>query len=174
LIIVVSLFLPLQDGKAKEGCKSFVTYQYFNPDGNKVDDNLKYYKSLKLDDSAFTPLETIPYKDLYIEGMELYSEKKWSEAIKKFEASLKSLYSELDECYILCEAFNNVDDLVGLEYYSLLSGLFMSSLKCRTECMDRLDFFRLNPVENILSSHYQFMQFTYYQCKLYLCLVCFV
>lgn len=143
-----------------------MTYRYFNPDGNKIDDNLNHYKSLKLDSSAFTPVETIPYKDLYIEGMELYTEEKWSEAIEKFEASLKNLYSKLDECYIMCEAFNNINDLVGSEYYSSLSGLFILSLKCRTDCVNKLDFFRLDPVDNLLSSHYHFMQFTYYKCKL--------
>lgn len=141
-----------------------MTYRHFNPDGYKVDDNYNHYKSLKLDSSAYIPKETMPYKDLYIEGIELYSNEKWSEAIQKFEPSLEDLYSKLDECYIACEAYN-IDDLGVTEYHGLLSGLFMASLKCRTECLKKLDFFRLDPEEDLLSSHYGYIQFTYYKCE---------
>lgn len=143
-----------------------MTYRYFNPDGDQVDSNYNYYKSLKLDDDAYTPIETVPYKSLYIEGIELYTDKNWDKAIEKFEESLEDLYSKLDECYIMCDAFNNAKNLDMSEYYGLLSGLFISSLKCHTECLDRLDFFRVDPTDNLLSSHYGYMQFTYYQREL--------
>ena len=139
-----------------------MTYRYFNPSGNQVADNYAYYTSLNLHSSAYVPVETVPYRDLYTEGAELYTEEKWAEAITKFEASLEDLYTKLDECYIMCEAFN-VDDLGTTEYYGLLSGLFIASLKCRNGCLTRLDFFRVSPRDDLLSSHYEYLQFTYYK-----------
>ena len=139
-----------------------MTYRYFNPDADKVDGNYHHYKSLKLDESAYIPVETVPYRDLYAEGVQLYDDTKWSEAVTKFEASLGDFYSKLDECYVTCDAFN-FDDQSITEYHGLLSGLFMESLKCRTGCLERMDFFRINPAEDLLSSHYQYLQFTYFK-----------
>ena len=104
----------------------------------------------------------MPYRDLYDEGADLYDNMKWSEAVTKFEASLADFYSKLDECYMMCEAFN-IDDLGVTEYHGLLSGLFMESLKCRTRCLKNLDLFRINPVDDLLSSLYEYLQFTYYK-----------
>ena len=139
-----------------------MTYRHFNPDGNKVDHNYDHYTSLKLDGSAYIPVETMPYRDLYVEGAKLYNNAKWDEAVIKFEASLKDFYSKLDECYIMCEAYN-IDDVGIAEYHGLLSGLFMISLKCRNECLKKLDFFRINPLDDLLSSHYEYLQFLYYK-----------
>ena len=141
-----------------------MTYRHFNPDGDKIDDNYKHYKSLKLHSSAYIPVESMPYRDLYDEGVELYNDAKWSEAVTKFEASLKDFYSKLDECYMMCEAFS-IDELDVTEYHGLLSGLFMDSLKCRTGCLKKLDFFRIDPVDDLLSSLYEYLQFTYYKCE---------
>ena len=139
-----------------------MTYRYFNPDGHKVDANYNHYKSLKLDSSAYVPMETMPYRDLYMEGIDLYADEKWKEAVDKFEASLKDFYAKLDECYIACEAFN-IDDLSVSEYHGILSNLYIALLQCRTECVKKLDFFRLDPEDDLISSHYQYLQFTYYK-----------
>ena len=141
-----------------------MTYRYFNPSGSKVADNYAHYRSLNLHSSAYDPVETVPYRDLFTEGIELYAAEKWAEAIAKLEASLEDFYSKLDECYIMCEAFN-VNDLGITEYYGLLSGLFMASLRCRNGCLSRLDFFRVNPKDDLLSNLYEYLQFTYYKRK---------
>ena len=156
----------IQVGKLEEACRWFVTYQYFNPEDKRVDENLRYYESLGLDKSFFLRLETLFYKDLYLEGMALYDEQRWSEAVDKFELSLRDFYSKLDECYITCEAVSSTDELVEAEYYSLLTEMFMSSLKCRTKCINKLDSFRLNTDENILSSYLQYLQYSYFKSQL--------
>ena len=141
-----------------------MTYRYFNPDGHKVDSNYNHYKSLDLDSSAYVPVETMPYRDLYLEGVDLYADEKWKEAVDKFEASLKDFYAKLDECYIACEAFN-IDDMSILEYQAILSNLYTALLQCRTECVKKMDFFRLDPEDDLISSHYEYLQFTYYKCE---------
>jgi len=158
--------LHLQVGKVEEACRWFVTYQYFNPEDERVDQNLRYYESLGLDKSSFVRLETLFYKDLYLDGMNYYDQQKWSEAIDKFELSLKDFYTKLDECYITCEAVSSTDEVVETEYYSLLTELFMSSLKCRTKCVNKLDSFRLNTDENLLSSYFQYLQYSYFKSQL--------
>ena len=139
-----------------------MTYRYFNPDGHRVEANYKHYKSLNLDPSAYVSLETVPYRDLYIEGIDLYADEKWKEALEKFETSVKDFYTKLDECYITCEAFN-FDDLSISEYQGILTNLYIALLQCRTECVNKLDFFRLDPADDLLSSHYEYLQFTYYK-----------
>jgi len=155
----------VQDGKMEEACQWFVTFKYFNPEAERVDENLRYYKSLGLTKNSFVPLETLPYKDLYIEGAKLYDNQKWSEAVDKLELSLRDFYTKLDECYITCEAVSSTDEVVETEYYSLLTELFMSSLKCRTKCIDKLDSFRLNTDENILSMYFQYLQYSYFKSE---------
>lgn len=139
-----------------------MTYRYFNPDGHRVEANYKHYQSLNLDASAYIPLETVPYRDLYIEGIDLYADEKWKEALEKFETSVNDFYTKLEECYIACEAFN-FDDLSISEYQGILTNLYIALLQCRTECVNKLDFFRLDPADDLLSSHYEYLQFTYYK-----------
>ena len=141
-----------------------MTYRHFNPDGHRVDHNYDHYKSLKLDSSAYIPSDSMPYRDLYVEAVDLYLDEKYSEAIKKFEASLEDFYSKLDECYITCEAFN-VNDVDASEYHGLISGFFIGLLKCRTECVKRLDYFRIEPEDDLLASHFKYMQFAYHKCE---------
>lgn len=100
--------------------------------------------------------------------MRLYSEEQPQEAVPHLEAALREYFVAAEECRALCEGPYDYDGYNYLEYnadlFQAITDHYIQVLSCKQNCVTELASHpsREKPFEDFLPSHYNYLQFAYY------------
>ncbi|XP_040325797.1 prolyl 3-hydroxylase 1 isoform X2 [Herpailurus yagouaroundi] len=145
------------------------TFFVGNPEHMEMRQNLDYYQTMSgVKEADFKDLEAKPHMHEFRLGVRLYSEEQPQEAVAHLEAALRE-YSVADaECRALCEGPYDYDGYNYLEYnadlFQAIADHYIQVLSCKQNCVTELASHpsREKPFEDFLPSHYNYLQFAYY------------
>uniref|UniRef100_A0A8P4G9P0 procollagen-proline 3-dioxygenase n=1 Tax=Dicentrarchus labrax TaxID=13489 RepID=A0A8P4G9P0_DICLA len=170
-------YLQLAYQKLKQPDKAAAaahTYFQANPEHVEMGQNLEQYKDLQgVKEDHFVDREARPHQHSFTAAVRLYDKGDYERAIALFEEALVEYYKADVECRALCQWPQRFEGYDYLRYrYSLhevISDHFTQVLHCEHECVRDLATRpgRLSPMENYLPLHYDYLQFAYFQGKLF-------
>ncbi|XP_063173505.1 prolyl 3-hydroxylase 1 [Candoia aspera] len=146
-------------------------YTFFsaNPDHVEMKQNLGYYQMMAgVKDSDFVDLEAKPHLQDFHQGVSYYTEENPQAAILYLEKALEKYWAADAECRALCEEPYNYEGYNYLEYnadfYQAFIDHYTQVLSCRQGCVNEvaLEAGQEKPIEDFLPSHFNYLQFAYY------------
>ncbi|XP_008070791.2 prolyl 3-hydroxylase 1 isoform X1 [Carlito syrichta] len=145
------------------------TFFVGNPEHMEMRQNLDYYQTMSgVKEADFKDLEAKPHMHEFRLGVRLYSEEQPQEAVPHLEAALREYFVADDECRALCEGPYDYDGYNYLEYnadlFQAITDHYVQVLSCKQNCVTELASHpsREKPFEDFLPSHYNYLQFAYY------------
>ncbi|KAK9392117.1 prolyl 3-hydroxylase 2 [Crotalus adamanteus] len=145
------------------------TFFSANPDHAEMRQNLAYYQMMVgVKDSDFVDLEAKPHMQDFHLGVSYYTEENPQAAILHLEKALNEYWVADAECRALCEDPYNYDGYNYLEYnadfYQAFIDHYTQVLSCRQGCVNELaqEAGQEKPNEDFLPSHFNYLQFAYY------------
>uniref|UniRef100_A0A8C5KCM3 procollagen-proline 3-dioxygenase n=1 Tax=Jaculus jaculus TaxID=51337 RepID=A0A8C5KCM3_JACJA len=145
------------------------TFFVGNPEHVEMRQNLDYYQTMSgVKETDFKDLEAKPHMLEFRLGVKLYSEEQPEEAIPHLEAALQEYFVAYEECRALCEGPYDYDGYNYLDYnadlFQAISDHYVQVLNCKQSCVTELASHpsRDKPFEDFLPSHYNYLQFAYY------------
>uniref|UniRef100_A0A2I2YMV1 procollagen-proline 3-dioxygenase n=1 Tax=Gorilla gorilla gorilla TaxID=9595 RepID=A0A2I2YMV1_GORGO len=145
------------------------TFFVGNPEHMEMRQNLDYYQTMSgVKEADFKDLETQPHMQEFRLGVRLYSEEQPQEAVPHLEAALQEYFVAYEECRALCEGPYDYDGYNYLEYnadlFQAITDHYIQVLSCKQNCVTELASHpsREKPFEDFLPSHYNYLQFAYY------------
>ncbi|XP_036717981.1 prolyl 3-hydroxylase 1 [Balaenoptera musculus] len=145
------------------------TFFVGNPEHMEMRQNLDYYQTMSgVKEADFKDLEAKPHMHEFRLGVRLYSEEQLQEAAPHLETALREYFVADEECRALCEGPYDYDGYNYLEYNAdLLQAItdhYIQVLSCKQNCVTELASHpsREKPFEDFLPSHYNYLQFAYY------------
>ncbi|XP_037534475.1 prolyl 3-hydroxylase 1 [Nematolebias whitei] len=150
------------------------TFFQANPDHSEMKQNLDYYRMMAgVQEEDFKDLETSPHMAEFLLGKRHYSDDSFGLAAEHFEAALEE-YSIADkECRALCEGAYRFDGYTYMEYnadlFQSMTDHYLQVLNCKQLCSVELASAagRDKPFEDFLPSHFNYLQFSYYNSEKY-------
>uniref|UniRef100_A0A8D1DQX3 procollagen-proline 3-dioxygenase n=1 Tax=Sus scrofa TaxID=9823 RepID=A0A8D1DQX3_PIG len=118
--------------------------------------------------SPYNYLQVAYFKHEFRLGVRLYSEEQPQEAVPHLEAALQEYFVADEECRALCEGPYDYDGYNYLEYnadlFQAITDHYIQVLSCKQSCVTELASHpgREKPFEDFLPSHYNYLQFAYY------------
>uniref|UniRef100_A0A8D0ZTI6 procollagen-proline 3-dioxygenase n=2 Tax=Sus scrofa TaxID=9823 RepID=A0A8D0ZTI6_PIG len=118
--------------------------------------------------SPYNYLQVAYFKHEFRLGVRLYSEEQPQEAVPHLEAALQEYFLADEECRALCEGPYDYDGYNYLEYnadlFQAITDHYIQVLSCKQSCVTELASHpgREKPFEDFLPSHYNYLQFAYY------------
>uniref|UniRef100_A0AAR2JUY5 procollagen-proline 3-dioxygenase n=1 Tax=Pygocentrus nattereri TaxID=42514 RepID=A0AAR2JUY5_PYGNA len=148
------------------------TFYVANPDHLEMRQNLEYYSLMAgVKEEDFKDLEARAH--MFLEGKKLYSADKFASAIDHFEAAVEEYFTADAECRVLCEGAYDYDGYNYMEYkadlFQSISDHYLHILNCKQNCAVELASVvgRDKPIEDFLPSHFNYLQFSYYNSEQY-------
>ncbi|XP_051027551.1 prolyl 3-hydroxylase 1 [Acomys russatus] len=145
------------------------TFFVGNPEHVEMQQNLNYYQTMSgVREEDFKDLEAKPHMHEFRLGVRLYSEEKPQEAVPHLEAAVQDYFVADEECRALCEGPYDYDGYNYLDYsadlFQAITDHYVQVLGCKQSCVTELASHpsREKPFEDFLPSHYNYLQFTYY------------
>uniref|UniRef100_A0A8C9A6X0 procollagen-proline 3-dioxygenase n=1 Tax=Prolemur simus TaxID=1328070 RepID=A0A8C9A6X0_PROSS len=145
------------------------TFFVGNPEHIEMQQNLDYYQTMSgVKEADFKDLEAKPHMHEFRLGVRLYSEEEPQEAVPHLEAALQEYFVADEECRALCEGPYDYDGYNYLEYnadlFQAITDHYIQVLSCKQSCVTELASHpsREKPFEDFLPSHYNYLQFAYY------------
>ncbi|XP_027714257.1 prolyl 3-hydroxylase 1-like [Vombatus ursinus] len=145
------------------------TFFVGNPEHLEMRQNLDYYQTMSgVKEEDFKDLEAKPHMHEFRLGVRLYSEEQPHEAVPHLEAALQEYFVADEECRALCEGPYDYDGYNYLEYnadlFQSITDHYIQVLSCKQSCVTELASHpsREKPFEDFLPSHYNYLQFAYY------------
>ncbi|XP_043732209.1 prolyl 3-hydroxylase 1 isoform X1 [Cervus elaphus] len=145
------------------------TFFVGNPEHMEMRQNLDYYQTMSgVKEADFKDLEAKPHMLEFRLGVRLYSEEQPQEAVPHLEAALREYFVADEECRALCEGPYDYDGYNYLEYnadlFQAITDHYIQVLSCKQNCVTELASHpsREKPFEDFLPSHYNYLQFAYY------------
>ncbi|XP_006153781.2 prolyl 3-hydroxylase 1 [Tupaia chinensis] len=145
------------------------TFFVGNPEHMEMQQNLDYYQTMSgVKEADFKDLEAQPHMHAFRLGVRLYSEEQPQEAIPHLETALREYFVAYEECRALCEGPYDYDGYNYLEYnadlFQAITDHYIQVLSCKQNCVTELASHpsREKPFEDFLPSHYNYLQFAYY------------
>ncbi|KAF7641366.1 hypothetical protein LDENG_00283490, partial [Lucifuga dentata] len=131
--------------------------------------NLDYYRMMAgVNEEDFKDLETSPHMAEFLLGKRYYSDDSFGLAAKHFEAAVEEYFTADRECRVLCEGAHDYDGYNYMEYsadlFQAMTDHYMQVLNCKQHCSVELASTagRNKPFEDFLPSHFNYLQFSYY------------
>ncbi|XP_017352094.1 prolyl 3-hydroxylase 1 [Ictalurus punctatus] len=150
------------------------TFYVANPDHMEMRQNLEYYSMMAgVQETDFKDLEARPHMAEFLEGKRLYSADNFSSSVGHFEAALKEFFPADAECRALCEGAYDYDGYNYMEYnadlFQSITDHYLYVLNCKQNCAVELASTagREKPFEDFLPSHFNYLQFSYYNSEQY-------
>ncbi|KTG34214.1 hypothetical protein cypCar_00024404 [Cyprinus carpio] len=172
------------------------TFFMANPDHIEMKQNLEYYRMMAgVQETDFKDLEERLHMAEFLEGKIHYSAEDFAPAIEHFEAAVEEYFTAYEECRVLCEGSFNYDGYNYMEYnadlFQSMTGMWFSeafdfdlttadfnlksydhylhALNCKQNCAVDLASTagREKPFEDFLPSHFNYLQFSYYNSEKY-------
>ncbi|XP_059996325.1 prolyl 3-hydroxylase 1 isoform X2 [Lagenorhynchus albirostris] len=145
------------------------TFFVGNPEHMEMRQNLDYYQTMSgVKEADFKDLEAKPHMHEFRLGVRLYSEEQLQEAVPHLETALREYFAADEECRALCEGPYDYDGYNYLEYnadlFQAITDHYIQVLSCKQNCVTELASHpsREKPFEDFLPSHYNYLQFAYY------------
>ncbi|XP_007453071.1 PREDICTED: prolyl 3-hydroxylase 1 [Lipotes vexillifer] len=145
------------------------TFFVGNPEHMEMRQNLDYYQTMSgVKEAYFKDLEAKPHMHEFRLGVRLYSEEQLQEAVPHLETALREYFEADEECRALCEGPYDYDGYNYLEYnadlFQAITDHYIQVLSCKQNCVTELASHpsREKPFEDFLPSHYNYLQFAYY------------
>ncbi|KAL3282722.1 hypothetical protein HHI36_005893 [Cryptolaemus montrouzieri] len=101
------------------------------------------------------------YVYLYSHGSAAYEEKDWDATINNMEESLTNFLHTEEECRAQCEG--SFDHGWLPDFIPSIANHFTYCLKCKSRCYSKLNSINGEKYEDLLPSHYNYLQFAYYK-----------
>ncbi|XP_072101062.1 prolyl 3-hydroxylase 1 [Mobula birostris] len=150
------------------------TFYVMNPDHLEMRQNLEYYKMMAgVKDTDFKDLEAKPHMEAFRKGVRLYTDEQFKHSISFLENALVEYFKADAECRALCEGPYNFDGYNYMEYnadlYQAITDHYIQVLNCKQNCVTELATRpdREAPVEDFLPTHFDYLQFAYYNSENY-------
>ncbi|XP_053137483.1 prolyl 3-hydroxylase 1 [Hemicordylus capensis] len=145
------------------------TFFVANPNHMEMRQNLEYYQMMAgVKDSDFVDLEAKPHMQEFRLGVNYYTEENPQAAILHLEKALEAYWVADTECRTLCEGAYDHEGYNYLEYnadlFQAIIDHYMQVLSCKQSCASELASQpgRDKPIEDFLPSHFNYLQFAYY------------
>ncbi|XP_011879110.1 PREDICTED: synaptonemal complex protein SC65-like isoform X2 [Vollenhovia emeryi] len=151
-----------QKKRYQDAANAAFTFLSQHPDHEMTTKNLKYY--LNLPDVAVEKvvnLEAAPFVQRYVRGVQAYEDENYAEAVVEFESSLESYMESEEQCRLYCEG--PFDQGWHPEFTTSIANHFTYCLKCKRGCSLALNNVNGNFQNDLLRSHYNYLQFAYYK-----------
>uniref|UniRef100_A0A8C4ECP8 procollagen-proline 3-dioxygenase n=1 Tax=Dicentrarchus labrax TaxID=13489 RepID=A0A8C4ECP8_DICLA len=143
------------------------TFYQANPDHMEMRQNLEYYRMMAgVKEEDFKDLEARTH-------MSYYSDDSFGLAAKHFEVAVDEYFTADKECRALCEGAYNYDGYNYMEYsadlFQAMTDHYLQILNCKQHCVVELASTagRDKPFEDFLPSHFNYLQFSYYNSEKY-------
>uniref|UniRef100_A0A336MXH3 CSON006395 protein n=1 Tax=Culicoides sonorensis TaxID=179676 RepID=A0A336MXH3_CULSO len=152
-----------RDMEYEKAASATYTVLMHNIDNSLQMSNMQYYiKEQKVDISKVKDLEEQPFVQQFIDGMDAYHNNEYEVTIHLLEESLLGYLMAQDECRAFCDG---EFDHGGWQpdFFSAIGNHFIYSLYCKQNCTRDLNNFRGESYENLLSIHYEYLQFAYFK-----------
>uniref|UniRef100_A0A2I2Z007 procollagen-proline 3-dioxygenase n=1 Tax=Gorilla gorilla gorilla TaxID=9595 RepID=A0A2I2Z007_GORGO len=163
------IFCKDRINKLEKAVAAAHTFFVGNPEHMEMRQNLDYYQTMSgVKEADFKDLETQPHMQEFRLGVRLYSEEQPQEAVPHLEAALQEYFVAYEECRALCEGPYDYDGYNYLEYnadlFQAITDHYIQVLSCKQNCVTELASHpsREKPFEDFLPSHYNYLQFAYY------------
>ncbi|XP_014480867.1 PREDICTED: prolyl 3-hydroxylase 1-like isoform X2 [Dinoponera quadriceps] len=151
-----------QEGQYQDAANAAFTFLTYHPEHEMSRRNLKHYLTLPgVVEEKVVNLEAAPFVQTYVRGVQAYEDENYKEAVGEFETSLESYIESEEECRIYCEG--PFDQGWYPEFTSSVANHFAFCLKCKRGCSLGLNSVNGEYRSNLLSSHYNYLQFAYYK-----------
>ncbi|XP_025906922.1 prolyl 3-hydroxylase 1 [Nothoprocta perdicaria] len=145
------------------------TFFVANPEHAEMRQNLEYYQMMAgVKEDDFTDLEARPHLTEFRLGVRFYTEEQPAAAILHLEKALEEYFVADTECRALCEGPYDYEGYNYLEYnadlFQAMTDHYMQVLSCKQGCVTELASQpgREKPLEDFLPSHFNYLQFAYY------------
>nr|XP_020444165.1 prolyl 3-hydroxylase 1-like [Monopterus albus] len=150
------------------------TFFLANPDHVEMRQNLEYYRMMAgVQEQDFKDLEARPHMAEFLSGKSYYSDDSFILAAEHFEVAIDEYFAGDKECRALCEGAYNYDGYNYMEYsadlFQTITDHYMQVLNCKQHCSVELASTagRNKPFEDFLPSHFNYLQFSYYNREKY-------
>ncbi|MEQ2175643.1 Prolyl 3-hydroxylase 1, partial [Goodea atripinnis] len=150
------------------------TFFQANPDHMEMKQNLEYYRMMaRVEEENFKDLEAKPHMAEFLMGKSFYSDDSFGLAALHFEKALGEYFTANKECRALCEGGYRFDGYTYMEYsadlFQAMTDHYMQVLNCKQHCPVELASTagREGPFEDFLPSHFNYLQFSYYNSEKY-------
>ncbi|KAM7423310.1 hypothetical protein PAMA_011053 [Pampus argenteus] len=150
------------------------TFFQANPDHMEMKQNLDYYRMMAgVQVEDFKDLEARPHMAEFQLGKSYYSDDSFGLAAEHFEAAVDEYFTANKECRVLCEGAYNYDGYNYMEYsadlFQTMTDHYMQVLNCKQHCSVELALAagKATPFEDFLPSHFNYLQFSYYNSEKY-------
>ncbi|XP_039972450.1 prolyl 3-hydroxylase 1 [Xiphias gladius] len=150
------------------------TFYLANPDHMEMRQNLEYYRMMDgVQAEDFKDLEARPNMAEFLLGKSYYSDDSFGLAAEHFEVAIDEYFIADKECRVLCEGAYNYDGYNYMEYsadlFQTMTDHYMQVLSCKQHCSVELASAadRNKPFEDFLPSHFNYLQFSYYNSEKY-------
>ncbi|XP_053853611.1 prolyl 3-hydroxylase 1 isoform X2 [Vidua macroura] len=145
------------------------TFFVANPGHQEMRQNLEYYQAMVgVHEDDFTDLEAKPHLSEFQLGIRFYTEEQPAAAILHLEKALEEYFVADTECRALCEGPYDYEGYNYLEYnadlFQAVTDHSMQVLSCKQGCVTELASQpgQEKPLEDFLPSHFNYLQFAYY------------
>uniref|UniRef100_A0A8C5U6U6 procollagen-proline 3-dioxygenase n=1 Tax=Malurus cyaneus samueli TaxID=2593467 RepID=A0A8C5U6U6_9PASS len=145
------------------------TFFVANPGHQEMRQNLEYYQAMVgVREEDFTDLEAKPHLSEFRLGVRFYTDEQPAAAILHLEKALEQYFVADTECRALCEGPYDYEGYNYLEYnadlFQAITDHSMQVLSCKQGCVTELasEPGREKPLEDFLPSHFNYLQFAYY------------
>ncbi|XP_036958413.1 prolyl 3-hydroxylase 1 isoform X2 [Acanthopagrus latus] len=167
--------LPVTDiNKLDKAVAAAHTFFLANPDHMEMKQNLEYYKMMAgVQQEDFKDLEARTHMAEFLLGKSYYSDDSFGLAADHFEVAVEEYFIADKECKALCEGAYNYDGYNYMEYsadlFQTITDHYMQVLNCKQHCAVELAISsgRDKPFEDFLPSHFNYLQFSYYNSEKY-------
>ncbi|XP_045931200.1 prolyl 3-hydroxylase 1 [Micropterus dolomieu] len=150
------------------------TFFLANPDHMEMKQNLEYYRMMEgVQEEDFKDLEARTHMAEFLLGKSYYSDDSFGLAAEHFEVAVDEYFAADKECRVLCEGAYDYDGYNYMEYnadlFQTMTDHYMQVLKCKQQCSVELATTagRNKPFEDFLPSHFNYLQFSYYNSEKY-------
>uniref|UniRef100_A0A8C9QUA0 Prolyl 3-hydroxylase 1 n=1 Tax=Scleropages formosus TaxID=113540 RepID=A0A8C9QUA0_SCLFO len=150
------------------------TFYLANPDHMEMKQNLEYYRMMAgVQETDFKDLEAKPHMVAFLQGKKLYSADQFSSSVEHFETAVEEYFTADQECRALCEGGYDYDGYNYMDYsadlFQAITDHYMQVLNCKQNCAVELATLpgSDNPLEDFLPSHFNYLQFSYYNSEDY-------
>ncbi|CAL7946478.1 unnamed protein product [Xylocopa violacea] len=151
-----------QRERYQDAANALFTFLIAHPDHKASVETLKAYLTLPgVQAENVVNLETPAYISIYFKGVSAYENEDFAEATGLFETSLKTYLAAEEECRSYCEG--PFDQGWYPEFTSSIANHFAYCLKCKRICSRTLNSINGDYRGDILRSHYNYLQFSYYK-----------
>lgn len=152
-------------GELRHAVQGAYTFLVQNPTHKDTLDGLKFYmEQQNYNDDMLVDLMRRPYEQLYISGVQAYTDEDWNKCVDDLEHSLEKTIQEDERCRLLCEDKIDWSSIVGNpEIDVLMTSMQASVVRCQHNCLYKLALINGYNVGQLPAVHFEYLHFCQYK-----------